>query len=211
MYSDIPGDTLPNQKVGFGRFRESVSLQPLMISDIMAATSSSRSTASRRTASAAPCVANVGEASHHALVKAALPADTQRERGSSVGNRRGIVQTRTGTASVSHFQDPSLTIRRPSADPRSVGSQEGTIQSKSKVHPISDLPPSTPLQEVIGVCCSICSVVCVCVCVCVCVHWPRQEKQGGRWQSPFCPVLIDLPPNTPICKKMIGMPKCFVV
>jgi len=70
VYSDIPGDTSPNQKVGFGRFRESVSLQPLMISDIMAATSSSRSTASRRTASAAPCVAKVEEASHHVLVKA---------------------------------------------------------------------------------------------------------------------------------------------
>jgi len=41
-----------------------------MISDIMAATSSSRSTASRRTASAAPCVAKVEEASHHVLVKA---------------------------------------------------------------------------------------------------------------------------------------------
>jgi hypothetical protein len=70
-----------------------------------------------------------------------------------VGNRRGIVQTRTGTASVSHFQDPSLTIRE---DQSSTELWVWDIhKTGTSALPIYKLPPSTPLQKDTGVCCHV--------------------------------------------------------
>ena len=107
-----------------------------------------------------------------------------------MGNRRGIVQTRTGAASVSHFQDPSLVIKK-TRDPTDL--RKVQYKARAKYTPYTNCLRVLPCKRISG-----CAVAFAHDCLCVFVCTGQSKRYRGEIVIPFCPVFNDLPPNTPM-------------